>query len=70
MHERDAATAPDSGLPDRLRAAVAARPRALLATLPTPLERGPELPGGSQDTVEDLSHPVADYGSTALVRIS
>jgi len=23
-------------------------PRALLATLPTPLERGPELPGGSR----------------------
>ena len=49
MHERDAASAPNgSGLPDRLRAAVAARPRALLATLPTPLERGPELPGGAR----------------------
>ena len=33
---------------ERLAAAVAARPRAELATLPTPLELGPFLPGGAR----------------------
>jgi 1-aminocyclopropane-1-carboxylate deaminase/D-cysteine desulfhydrase-like pyridoxal-dependent ACC family enzyme len=33
---------------ERLKAAVAARPRAALATLPTPLEEGPLLPGGAR----------------------
>ncbi len=33
---------------ERLAAAVAAQPRAELATLPTPLERGPLLPGGAR----------------------
>jgi 1-aminocyclopropane-1-carboxylate deaminase/D-cysteine desulfhydrase-like pyridoxal-dependent ACC family enzyme len=33
---------------ERLMAAVAVRPRAALATLPTPLEQGPLLPGGAR----------------------
>jgi D-cysteine desulfhydrase family pyridoxal phosphate-dependent enzyme len=41
----------------RLAAAVAARPRCRLATLPTPLEPGPQLPGGAKLWVkrDDLS---------------
>jgi 1-aminocyclopropane-1-carboxylate deaminase/D-cysteine desulfhydrase-like pyridoxal-dependent ACC family enzyme len=34
--------------PVALRAAVGSHPRASLATLPTPLERGPRLPGGAR----------------------
>jgi 1-aminocyclopropane-1-carboxylate deaminase/D-cysteine desulfhydrase-like pyridoxal-dependent ACC family enzyme len=33
---------------ERLNAAIAARPKAALATLPTPLEEGPLLPGGAR----------------------